>query len=217
MPKDSRAKRERMREAKRRARAAESDEARDARLARDRASHRRSRDKETLEMRAQRLERDRQCHKRTRDEEKLQMLAQRQERDLQSHKRVREEETSEQKEVSNARRHQELHPARLEKARNDASPHGTMRLSSSKGSFMVITGRCSARPDTTLLNFRRRFSTRYVTSRKRQKYTTRALQHPDNLRRGHARDSKKGRTQLMRHLHRYPDTIRVEQSSPLQQ
>ncbi|XP_040003163.1 uncharacterized protein zgc:112980 isoform X2 [Xiphias gladius] len=99
MPKDSRAKRERMREAKRRARAAESDEARDARLARDRASHRRSRDKETLEMRAQRLERDRQCHKRTRDEEKLQMLAQRQERDLQSHKRVREEETSEQKEA----------------------------------------------------------------------------------------------------------------------
>ncbi len=67
MPKYSRAKKERMREAKRRARAAESDEARDARLARDRASHSRARDEETPEQRAERQALDLQRHKRARE------------------------------------------------------------------------------------------------------------------------------------------------------
>lgn len=67
MPKYSRAKTERMREAKRRARAAESDKARDARLARDRESHSRAREEETPEQRAERQALDLQRHKRARE------------------------------------------------------------------------------------------------------------------------------------------------------
>ncbi|XP_054455465.1 chromobox protein homolog 1-like [Anoplopoma fimbria] len=58
MPKDSRARRERLREARRRERAAESDEARTARLASNAARMANMRARETPEMRAERLARD---------------------------------------------------------------------------------------------------------------------------------------------------------------
>lgn len=89
MPKDSRARRERIRNAQRRARAAMSDEALDARRARERTRRRREREEETTEMRAQRLllTRDRMRYKRA--------LARRQALDLQYHNQVQEEETSE--------------------------------------------------------------------------------------------------------------------------
>lgn len=69
MPKDSRAKQERMHEAKRRAHADKSKEARDARLARDQASHSQVRNKETPEIQAEHQARDLQRHRRTREED----------------------------------------------------------------------------------------------------------------------------------------------------
>ncbi|XP_056157396.1 zinc finger protein 567-like isoform X3 [Lampris incognitus] len=101
MPKDSRAKRKRMREAKRRARAAESDEARYARLARDQARHR--------------LARDLQRHKRAQEEDAPEMRAERRARDLQRHKRTREEDAPEMR----AER-QRKHPSKIDEY-NDVS------------------------------------------------------------------------------------------------
>lgn len=111
-----------MREAKRRARAAESDEARDARLARDRASHSRARDEETPEQRAER-----------------------QARDLERHKRVRERRRP----LSSERTGRERTPYAIRectvldwsrRAMTITTLHGMMILTFSKRSFMVITG-----------------------------------------------------------------------------
>eukprot|EP00064_Thunnus_orientalis_P010853 superscaffoldBa00001511_g10882 len=84
MPKDSRAKRKRMREAKRRARAAESDEARAARLASNAARNAKRRAEEPPEIRAERLASNATRIAKKRAEERW-------ERDLQHHTRMQEE------------------------------------------------------------------------------------------------------------------------------
>ncbi|XP_038583830.1 uncharacterized protein LOC119909658 [Micropterus salmoides] len=138
MPKDSRARRERMREANRRARAAESDEARHERLARNRARIAKKRAEETPEMRAARRANNAVRQRKVRAKETVEMRAARQAKDAVRHQEVRAKETPEmraarhkkvragetlevrmKRQPRDARLHQQVHRARLEQTLHD--------------------------------------------------------------------------------------------------